>query len=544
MSKANKLLFQCPYCDQSYAGNVGAFNLDKHVQKEHEDYYDAFKKLPKTQIKIDEPDEPEEEEQPIQYQTLPTASSKISLHLSPPEPATWIETFLKRFDGMKQSFIDLMKMRVHHTKELPHPTDFERELITFDSGFKSKKPEASYIRMFYETELNEYLREKNMPAPMRGFNMTSQEQEQQSYMPGRGIPLPQNPYSTDPYQSQYRPQPSYYQDDRIARLETELRRRDDDARRRQEYEMQQLRMQLEQAGQRNPEMERLEMKLEQQEKEHQHLLEELSRQKEERLAEKISRLESMARSGPSAEQIKSYIDQAIQSEHDRITARDLDDKIKQAFNANQGITQPDVDLKKAEHEFVIESKKLDAEREKATQWGSTLKDVAGIFGESIGSALSNRQPKQEQQQLPKTAPQTPCPACGLLLELPPNVEHGICPGCNEKLDIMPNGTAILHKQEIPEKPPLETPPPNPFNPLADKKPKETPPPPPPPEPKEMPKPKKKPKPKPEQEPYPDDYIGDCRNCGKKVYETGPAMNIGGVEKGKPICKDCHDSRNT
>ncbi|MBU0847078.1 hypothetical protein KKH23_07780, partial [Patescibacteria group bacterium] len=82
---------------------------------------------------------------------------------SPPEPGEWMEQFLSQYAGMKLTYIQLQKQRAQYTNELPKPMDFERDLVLFDSGFKNKRPEAAYIRSFYEAQLREYLAAKKTP---------------------------------------------------------------------------------------------------------------------------------------------------------------------------------------------------------------------------------------------------------------------------------------------------------------------------------------------------------------------------------------------
>ena len=192
-----------------------------------------------------------------------------------------------------------------------------------------------------------------------------------------------------------------------------------------------------------------------------------------------------------------------------------------------------------------------------------------------------------------------CPKCGLALELEPGTTFGECPNpeCKCKMEIDGSGNVLLHREPQPpsgqpmpgptQRPPVEmrdtipTRPPRPpqtfapgeyldmpaVSPQEDfqikKKEYESPIPPTPII--EIPAITEEPMPPTQEtylpnidetsetsiEPQPsalppqeqdfggdEDFYGMCSKCGKPVFETGPNVNIGAVEGGKPVCKEC------
>ena len=587
------------------------------------------------QIQPQQPHQPVQQSQPIQQQTqqpwiqpqILTAAQPQTQSQQPynpnvvkkqliqiptaslPEPEEWIEQFLSQFENMKREYITFQKIHVQQTRELPNPNDFERDLISFDSGYKGKRPESSYIRTFYEGALRKYMAERDIPPPSRGYGVNYPPQDR-GYAPGPGIPVGQQPYGQYGQYDQYgRPidpykqQPYAYQSDgrssELRELKNEISRMREERERRRDEELQNLKMQLQNRPQTDPAVNEFRQRFEQ-------MNQDLQREREERLQERFARVENVARSGMSPEEIQQRIDRAVQSEHDRITAVDMDRKIREAVSSTKSISAVDVDLKRADNEFQIKSREIEAEKEKTNQWGETLKDVAASAGSAFGVAMSNRGKQPPQQGMPSAGGMQPpptstgqnlinCPKCGLALELPPNTNFGECPDCGTKMEIDGSGNVMPHRgaqppptgqpmprptqrpqveirDTIPPRPPR---PPQTFAPdeyidmpsippqddfQIKKKEYESPIPPTPIV--EIPAIAEEPMP-PTQEIYlpdineasetpaestlppgeqdfsnDDDFYGMCLKCGKPVFETGPNVNIGAVEGGKPVCKEC------
>jgi len=567
-------LYPCPYCTrEAYRGKIGRTNLIKHVQDIHPEKFKEFMEknieaynmtkkskdekrgskpktdtsdtviVPKTDDKEKTPEEAPPEDETPKSDTPPSETVEVPEFGMRPtyqieEPAKWIETFLNsyKFKGM---FVRIQVEQVKMTNELPYAGTLMQDMQTMDSGV-TNRPTITYIIQNYERQVKQYLQRyeelmDTMTSRRGGYPMQQQGGGYRDTYPDnynygnerRGMSVGRD--------QQMRQQPTYYGNDRVTRLEDEIRKRDEEARRKMEYEYNNMKMKIEQGltKQEDPTLVRLQQQLETQAAdakrqsdaqaaETRRLTAELAAQKEGTLMERIARIEQTS-GGPSAEQIQRYIDSAIQSEHDKVTAADLDRKIKDAINASTGTSKLDVDMKKIDKDYEIAQKKLEVESSKGNMWGETLKDVAGIFGEGLGKGMSGAgiagEPGQTGQ--PGQAP-VPCPHCGTQLQLPPGVKFGICPKCNGKIEISPSGvpTPFAEQQPLeqqPPNPPFQQPPNPPFNPELEQQPPNPPP-------LERIKPKK---PK-------ADRLGLCPVCGQPVYDD----NIGKTENGKPFHKQC------
>jgi hypothetical protein len=178
--------------------------------------------------------------------------------------------------------------------------------------------------------------------------------------------------------------------------------------------------------------------------------------KENTLLDKIRGIEAIARSGPSSEEIKNWLKDTVGEYRNQLMVeKNMEDMIekKLQLHGRMGPTQTEVELEKARNELVLGTKKLDIEEKKASQWGDTLKNVAGVFGEGIGKGMAGKQPATQQQPAGQQ-PGTTCPHCGTPLLLPPNVRYGMCPSCNGKIEV--DATGIPQKYiEQPLPPPVE-----------------------------------------------------------------------------------------
>ena len=562
-------IYPCPYCNRpSFTSRIGRRNLKEHVKAAHPEKYKEFmmKKLGEYNMakpKEDEehkkkrlgrpPKEAEEEEttitvpttEPSQQQTLgqqqqpqvqpQQVQQPIQPQFTPPqpilptyqveEPEKWLETFLRSYK-FKELFIQIQVEQVRLSKELPYAGQLMQDVKTMESGI-SNLPTISFIVQMYERQVKQYMKKyeelMNTTSIRRGGYPMQDEYGGGYHDTYPSVPTRHGGMPIGRQQEYRRKDASFYETDRISRLEDELRRRDEEARRKMEYEYNNMRLKIEQGQtrQEDPALLRLQQQLETQASETRKLTAELSAQKENTLLERIARIEQHA-GGPSAETIQRYIDQSIQAEHDKVTATDLDRKIKEAINASQGISTIDVEMKKIEKQYDIDQRKLEMEEKKGNMWGDTLKDVAGLVGEGIGKQMAGAEQPESQTQTPPVS----CPHCGTPLMLPPGVKFGVCPKCSGKMEIGASGTPTpftepsIPQQKPPEPPPLESDREPEYAGTFNKS-------------SAFNKPSEEPsqtlKPEPEELP-----LGICPKCGKPVYDS----NIGKTEGGRPYHKEC------
>jgi hypothetical protein len=473
-------VYGCPFCDATVRGppnnpKLGAANLQTHVKSKHTDKYDEFMKTPIENYEIEEePPKPEEQPQSQvqqqQFQVLPKAPLPKKIEIPFHEvlkPEDWIADFLKKYEGIKDKFIIFQQQLAAETGNIPDPRDLEDDLNGMDSGLKNKK-EAELIRYFYENALEKYISQLD-EQERRGIPMREEQPMRRNI--SRGIPIRQpREYESSYPQETFPPNlrgraPTSWMEDELMRLREDAKRRDEDDRRRKDQETAELKAQLVQLQQQlasggggNP---RLEQKLEQMEADRRRMEEQYAQLKENTLLTRIQQIEALARSGPSSEDIKSWLKDTVDQYRNQILVeKNLEEMIEKKLAQHGGPTQTAVEMEKARNEFALGVKKLEIEEKKASQWGDTLKNVAGVFGEEIGKGMAGK--TQGQQQPPAGA--TACPHCGVPLILPPNVRYGMCPSCNGKIEVDANGipqkfiepaTPLPPSTEIAPPPPTE-----------------------------------------------------------------------------------------
>ena len=443
------------------------------------------------------------------------------------EPEKWLETFLRSYK-FKEMFTRIQVEQVKMNNELPYAGTLMQDMQTMDSGV-TNRPTITYIIQNYERQVKQYLQRyeelmNTMATRRGGYPMQDQQggyrdTYRDTYrgdtcdMSRRGIPVGER----DQQRPQQRPQSSYYENDRVMRLEDMIRRRDEEARLKMESEYNSMKMKIDQGltKQEDPTLIRLQQQLAEQAAETKRLTADLAAQEKNILLERIARVEQNV---PGADQIKAYIENSIQAHDDS----GLDRRIKDAINASQGVSKLDVDMKKIDKDYDIAIKKLDVESRKGDVLGQTLKDVAGLFGEGLGKGMSGAGQPPDQNQQNQTPAQAPvaCPYCKTPLMLPPGVQFGICPSCKGKMEIGVDGTPKpfaeqpQQQQNIPvnpqQQPPI-TPSNIPQGPLESNIPHNP--------------VEKKPK---------AERLGVCPVCGQPVYDD----DIGKTENGKPYHKAC------
>lgn len=490
MKEDNSTFYACPYCQAIIKGPhnnpaLGKNNLQTHVKSKHDDKYDEFMKTNIDEYEVEE-DLPEAEDireqqrQTRQHPPMP----KIEIPIEEvPAPAEWMEQFLKSQASIKDKFINFQKNLVGLNGALPQPYDLEVDLKRMDSGVKNET-EVFYIRQFYERALEEYLNKVEMDRD--NYSQYGQrggirvEQRQQPFVYQRGVQIQQRQYEPypEPRQIIRGGTPQSYVEEELRALKDELRRREEDDRRRRDQENADLKAQVAALSQ------QIQTgnvggtsKYEEEIKE---LRQELQANKEAQLLERIARAERMAQSGPSVDDIKSFMKDYIDQERSKLMVeQNITDLIDRKLERiNRGPTQVEVELEKARNELALGTRKLEMEEKKAANWGETFKNVAGTFGEGIGKAMAGKgQPPGQPQQQPEQEP-TACPHCNIPLMLPPNARYGVCPNCQGKIEVDEEGvphkyiepqrqrpvqsgttTYIPEQQNITQSPQTETPPP-------------------------------------------------------------------------------------
>jgi len=431
-------VYGCPYCKVDTRGTwknpkMGIHNLQQHVKSKHHEKYEAFMKTNMDDYEIEpEPPTPTPQETPQPPETPPPTFQPLP-PAAPPQrvvipfqeildPDVWIANFLKSQASVKDKFINFQTQRVKLTGRLPEPMDLEADLKEMDSGVKNPK-EAAYIKFFYEAALEDYLRasEVNQDYGRRGIRM---ERERSGYHPiGRGIMVDSRreyPYDPPPQRTHA---PTSWMEEELMRLREDARRRDEEDRRRQDRENADLKAQLlalqhqlqTGGGGGNT---RLEQKLEQMEIDRRRMEEQYAQLKENTLLDRIRQIEAVARSGPSTDEIKTWLKDTVDQYRAQILVeKNIEDLVDKKLQSHSGPTQTQVELERARNDLLLGQKKLDIEEKKASQWGDTLKNVAGVFGEGIGKGMSaGKHPPAEPQTPQQTG--TTCPHCSVSLILP------------------------------------------------------------------------------------------------------------------------------
>lgn len=380
----------------------------------------------------------EEEKQKIQLQmqiqqqqkTTTIPEPVIPPYPSLPTPDEWFKQFLASY-RLKEGFILSQINRVKRRNELPHPTDLMADIKEMDSG-QTHLRQISYIVEDYAYQLKDYMqyleKERDVVPPIRhGISLRNPDMRE----PPMGYGYPQqrrDPY--DMYPSPYPPQPymggggGY---DRIARLEDELRRRDEESRRKSEYEYQELKLQLQQGGQKDPYMDRIEAKLERIEEE---------RRAEDRM--KIQQLESAIRQGSGV--TPQDVSRMIQMERDKITASDIQRMIDGALKNERGLTETDLKYQEIKDKHSLEVMKLQETGKTRETIASAVKSGFAQIGQAIVRTAQEAGTEEPPRPMPGYSDnqymwQAECPYCKTLVTAPLTAKIIQCPGCNKQLEI-------------------------------------------------------------------------------------------------------------
>lgn len=437
--------FPCPYCSESYGGNIGRHNLEKHIENNHPDKVEEWKKSLIPEKPANKPVEktigtPEGEK--VLREKVP---EKPPEEVIPPrrplpdyegflEPENWLRTFLEKYSPpLKKGFISLISDRTRIRGDLPSAAQLTDDIQSMDSGV-SKIHQAAYIAEIYEYELRKYLAqrqrgEEHYKRPYRGIPV--REYRTDGY---RGPPREVSPWEPRRWGEENYPRDSpsvggWYERNEVTRLNEQVRRMEDDRRYDMERRMNELQMAVQSAGQRNPDMERLETKIE--------LMEEERRRKQE---EELQLIKLQIQQKPAGLRPED-IERMIEAERGKIRGEDIQHMIDQAFAQRGGLSENDVRLQEIQSKHQLEMAKL-------SESGKTREAIASAVQggfTSVGQAIfrtaqelgTEREIKLEGQTDNRDMWQTPCPNCNGLITAPLTAKMLTCPTCNKQFEVLP-----------------------------------------------------------------------------------------------------------
>lgn len=350
------------------------------------------------------------------------------------EPEEWLHAFLKQY-RFGEPFIQAQCSRVRMRKELPHPTDLMADMKEMQSGIKNLRLIA-YIADDYSFQVRQYKKDYDadrnyMPHTRQGIpigksNYTYDRREgMHDYSrPSRDY---RDPYFDDGRDQRYvAPMPSYGGQDRLARIEDDLRRRDEAERRRLEQEILDIKGQIAHGGQQNPEMARLEHKIEQMEEDRRR------KQDEEFIALKAQ----VAQAGGMNQ---ADVQRMIEAERAKLTNADVINIIRQEFANRQGLSEMDVKSEEIKSKHDIEIKKLEESGETRTVIANAVQTGISQFGQAIARTLHEVGSEEERPVAGMTDGenmwQAECPYCSSMITAPLSANVVQCPNCNRQLEV-------------------------------------------------------------------------------------------------------------
>jgi len=449
-----EVIEHCPIegCEYQTKGNIAPYNIKQHVEKYHpKEYKEWLRSLGDNKPKIQtKPQATNVVLQPIYNEPPPQATNEppqatrpLPVYKGQLEPDEWLRQFLSSYK-FKPTFVDTMAHYVKYRQQLPAGAQLTQDIKDMDSGISNLR-HAGMIAEIYENELRQYMTERTreveaanrpyqgvplnqwgQPQPQQqGWNVPNQNPNQQGY---QGVPInPWYPNQQQQYQQQF---PQYMQQDRIARLEDQLRIRDEDARRKQEQEMMELKMQLQQYAQgpqRDPYMERMEAKMDMME------VERARKQDEEMQIMKLQ----IQRGGLSPQDVQ----QMIAAERGKITGDDIRRMIDQAMTNKGGLSETELKYAESKDKFKLEEMKL---HEQAKTRDTIANAVKGGFA-SVGSAIARTaQEVGSEKQTPVVGRydgehtwQLNCPSCNGMITAPISARVVSCPSCGGDFEVLP-----------------------------------------------------------------------------------------------------------
>ena len=206
-------------------------------------------------------------DEPRQVNLYPARDAVLPTYPEVLDPKVWLDNFLKTY-GTRTSFIKLQIDRMaRRNDELPHPQDLRNDVQRMESGHKNRLT-IDYIIEEYQYQLDAYLKKLNEQGAYRKRNQGIPTNP--SYG-GQNYGYPTNMYNQPrdgtgyPPQFQQPAQPQQYppsqSDNRMARIEDELRHNEERERQRQQQQIDELRNQFHSGGQPDPQILALQQEL-------------------------------------------------------------------------------------------------------------------------------------------------------------------------------------------------------------------------------------------------------------------------------------------
>jgi hypothetical protein len=420
--------------------------------------------------------------------------------------------------GIQEGFItvecDILKSR----GELPSAAQLADDLGAMTSGIKKGKHSA-YIAEIYDRELRNYLEqlrqvnERMLRQRDHGYPL----QQQQSIYQRRGIPIydPQPQYPQyPPYQApiQYPQQQQY--NDPMREMTRKLERLEEERRKQLEDELREMKMQIQQGGQTNPEITMLRAQIEQ-------MNQERMRKQDDEMSMLKMQIQQRGQ-GLTMQDVQT----AIAQERAKITPTEIKDMIRTQLQESGRLTTTDVEMRKVQQQHQLEMAKLDEGAKTRDTIATSIKSGMASIGQAIARTAQEVGTDEKQtlqgQTSGKNMWQTPCPNCQALITAPLTAKMIRCPQCGNQYEVMPPEQTPPPEQPSPQTQPEYFPPEtqagftveNPTPPVTD-----------------IPTiPIQR-----EAEPIPEEgEFGKCDDCGRPLFSE----NIAATEGDKRYCRDC------
>jgi len=394
--------------------------------------------------------------QPVREQKPTTI---LSSHPATLEPDDWLRAFLEKY-GLSSQFIQLMSERVKLVGALPTSSQLANDIQLRKSGMQNKY-DAMSIAEFYEYAVRHYLEERRRQDEMFGTPYQGiPVKEPTRRIEGGGIQVDSfsrdqmghNPSMRDPYRQPYDgqrdqsfPQSAMggYSQDRLARLEDDLRRRNEVDRQKLERELNEMKMQIAQGGQQDPQLSRLEQKIE--------ILEEERRRKAE---EEMGLLKMQITQGMGLRE--QDVIRMIESREKKLTPDEVARMIDQRFSNQKGKTEIDVKLQELEYDRETKKDEIGEKAKDRETWTQGFETIAKTAGDVV-VAFQNRATGQ-QGTMPGTIGEqvitANCPFCNTPITAPQSAKVIRCPSCEKELEVELPGSEPT-QPVIPTRPPVE-----------------------------------------------------------------------------------------
>jgi len=436
-------------------------------------YVKAVRVKPRTPaIPRKEVEQPPKQPEPLKDSYVDSFSNKkMVAHLSPAtppypdvvEPYEWLFNFLKLY-RFGDAFIQAQCSRVKMRKELPHPTDLMADMKEMQSGIKNLRL-ISFIADDYNFQVKKYMEEyqaetEYRPHARQGIpigrpsNMYDRRQGLDMYgYPPQRDPYGRDQYGRDPYMNDGRQgipvvsPPNYRGDDRLARLEDDIRRRDEAERTRLERELYEMKTQIAQGVHKNPDTERLERRMEQMEDERRR------KQDEEYLTLKAQLRQAGGLSQHDVERL-------IERERDKLTDTDIRNIIAQEFASRSGLSEMDIKSQEIKSHHDIEMRKMDESGETRNVIAGAVQQGFGQIGQAI-FRTAQEVGSDEVKPMPGATDggemwQAECPYCSSMITAPISADLVQCSSCGRELQV----SGVEEKTTAKTMPrPRQTPPP-------------------------------------------------------------------------------------